>query len=248
MSFVVFIPARLNSERLPAKVLLPLRAKPIIEWVYEKAVLSGAARVVVATDNERVQAHMQALGAEVVMTRPDHATGSDRIAEAARLLGLVDDTILVNIQADEPFMSVANIQQVAHLLSEHEVPMATLCCPIDQAAKVVDPNTVKVVRNRLNEALYFSRSVIPHIRGASLEASIPSQTYYQHIGIYAYRAHFLQQYVTWGESSLENLEKLEQLRVLWHGAKLYVGDALEPPLGDINTLEDWQRAKQYLES
>ena len=251
MSFTVLIPARLESQRLPGKVLLPLAGKPIIQWVYEKAIQSGADRVVIATDSEAVEKTMRALGAEVVITNPNHTTGSDRIAEAARLMNLADDAVLVNLQADEPFMPVANIRQLADIVMNHPVPMATLCHPMTNWEKVQDPNTVKVVFNQANEALYFSRSPIPHIRVDFDKGTLLppiSMNYNQHIGIYAYRGYFLQQYVAWGPCVLESYEHLEQLRVLWHRAKLYVGVANEAPWGDINTPQDLITAEQYFKS
>lgn len=244
MSFHIIIPARYDSKRLPGKVLLPLKGKPIVQWVYERAMQSGAKSVTIATDDHRILKAIEAFGGNGLLTAPEHESGSDRIAEAARRLNLTQQEVIVNVQGDEPFIPVATIIQVAQNCAHFSAPMATLCKPIQDWAKIQDPNAVKVVMNAQNEALYFSRSVIPYVRQDEDDKRSPETLidYYHHVGIYAYRADFLQQYVAWGPCALEMAERLEQLRVLWHGNKIHVALACETPAGDINTLADYELA------
>ena len=245
MTFHVIIPARYDSKRLPGKVLLPLKGKTILQWVYERAIKSGADSVTIATDDERILNVVQEFGGKSVLTLSTHESGSDRIAEAARVLQLMNNEIIVNVQADEPFIPVSAILQVAENCKNSNSPVATLCKPIENWEKIQDINAVKVVFNKHKEALYFSRSEIPYLRtdgSSAIKDQKYLHLYHHHVGIYAYRAHFLQEYVSWGPCDIELAERLEQLRVLWHGYKIHVDLAHEVPPGDINTIEDFEAA------
>ncbi len=237
MSFYIIIPARLNSTRLPGKALLNLGNKSMIQRTYERALRCGAAAVYIATDDAQIAACAQQFGASVLLTASTHPTGTDRLAEAARLLGLKGQEIIVNLQGDEPFMPPENIVQVAENLRAHpSASMATLCQAMSAPEALANPHRVKVVCDAQGYALYFSRSWIPHgaLRGL------------WHLGLYAYRAHFLQDYVAWGACELENTEHLEQLRALWWGHRIHVELARAPFWGDINTPEDLVCAQNAL--
>ncbi|BCN93187.1 3-deoxy-manno-octulosonate cytidylyltransferase [Thiomicrorhabdus immobilis] len=229
MSFTIIIPARFESSRLPGKPLMDIHGKPMIQWTWEKAKSSGAARVIVATESVLVEQACKAFGAEVIMTRADHQSGTERIAEVIDLAGISGDEILVNVQGDEPMLPAELIHQVAEGLEQHpEISMATLCEPIVDIATVFDPNAVKVSRDVANRAINFSRAPLPWSRDtfAAEHKTMPTNwAYKRHIGLYAYRAGFVKQYVAWPECDLEHVEKLEQLRVLWHGEKILVLDA-----------------------
>ncbi len=220
MSFVVVIPARYASTRLPGKPLADIHGKPMVQHVVEKALQSGADRVIVATDDERVQQALQSTGVEVCMTSPDHQSGTERLAEVCRHYGFAADTIIVNVQGDEPLIPPAIIRQVADNLAAATAPMATLSVPIKDAEEAFNPNAVKVVTDKDGYALYFSRASIPWDwdRFAKSHEQIGDH-YQRHIGIYAYRAGFIQRYVDWAPSVLEQVEALEQLRVLWFGRR-----------------------------
>jgi 3-deoxy-manno-octulosonate cytidylyltransferase (CMP-KDO synthetase) len=242
--FIVIIPARFGSSRFPGKVLVDIKGKPMIQHVIERALEAGAQQVVVATDDERVK---DAIGdaCTVVMTRDDHESGTERLAEVVDRLGLADDKIVVNVQGDEPFVPAANINQVAGLLNNAGSPMATLCTPLHDRKEAVNPNAVKVVRNHNDHALYFSRSTIPFERDALINditnpAEVDLSNLRRHIGIYAYRAGYIKQYVSYTPSPLEKIESLEQLRALWYGDSIIVKDAVEPPPVGIDTPEDLQ--------
>lgn len=243
LAFLVVIPARYASSRLPGKPLADIAGQSMIERVYRQAIKSGAERVVIATDDERVQQCCEAFGAEVCMTSPLHNSGTERLAEVVSLLGLADDTVVVNVQGDEPFIPPAIIRQVAeNLATQNKARMATLSVPIEHADEVLNPNVVKVQTDKNGYALYFSRSVIPFDRDKAFHACL-ADIYRRHIGIYAYRAGFIKDYVRWPASQLEQIECLEQLRVLWQGESIHVATALESPAVGVDTPEDLERAR-----
>ncbi|MFM4974551.1 3-deoxy-manno-octulosonate cytidylyltransferase [Aeromonas rivipollensis] len=253
MSFVVVIPARYASTRLPGKPLADIHGKPMVQHVVEKALQSGADRVIVATDDERVQQALQTTGVEVCMTSKDHQSGTERLAEVCRHYGFAADTIVVNVQGDEPLIPPVIIRQVADNLAAATAPMATLSVPIKDAEEAFNPNAVKVVTDREGYALYFSRASIPWDRDrfAASDRAAGSQEqignhYQRHIGIYAYRAGFIQRYVDWAPSALEQVEALEQLRVLWYGEKIHVAEALEAPPVGVDTQADLDKVRALL--
>lgn len=241
--FLVVIPARYASSRLPGKPLADIAGQSMIERVYRQAIKSGAERVVIATDDVRVQQACECFGAEVCMTSPAHNSGTERLAEVVSLLGLSDDTVVVNVQGDEPFIPPTIIRQVAeNLASQSKARMATLSVPIEHADEVQNPNVVKVQSDKNGYALYFSRSVIPFDRDKAFTTQL-ADIYRRHIGIYAYRAGFIKDYVSWPASQLEQIECLEQLRVLWQGESIHVATALEIPAVGVDTPEDLERAR-----
>ena len=247
MSFVVVIPARYASTRLPGKPLADIHGKPMVQHVVEKALQSGADRVIVATDDERVQQALQNTGVEVCMTSPDHQSGTERLAEVCRHYGFAADTIIVNVQGDEPLIPPAIIRQVADNLAAATAPMATLSVPIQDAEEAFNPNAVKVVTDKDGYALYFSRASIPWDRDRFAKSHEQIGDHYQrHIGIYAYRAGFIQRYVDWAPSVLEQVEALEQLRVLWYGEKIHVAQALEAPPVGVDTQADLEKVRTFL--
>ncbi|MEH8216250.1 3-deoxy-manno-octulosonate cytidylyltransferase [Aeromonas veronii] len=247
MSFVVVIPARYASTRLPGKPLADIHGKPMVQHVVEKALQSGADRVIVATDDERVQQALQNTGVEVCMTSPDHQSGTERLAEVCRHYGFAADTIIVNVQGDEPLIPPAIIRQVADNLAAATAPMATLSVPIQDAEEAFNPNAVKVVTDKDGYALYFSRASIPWDRDRFAKSHEQIGDHYQrHIGIYAYRAGFIQRYVDWAPSVLEQVEALEQLRVLWYGEKIHVAQALEAPPVGVDTQADLEKVRAFL--
>ncbi len=242
----IIIPARYASTRLPGKPLLDIAGQPMIARVLECARASGAQRVVVATDDERIRAAVTALGAEVVMTRADHLSGTDRLAEAITLLDLDDDEIVVNLQGDEPLMPALLIRQVAALLvARPAAVMATACHVITRREDFLNPNAVKVVTDSEGHALYFSRAPIPWPRDIMSGASTAPIKAFRHIGLYAYRAGFVARYAAWPACPLETSESLEQLRVLWQGEKIAVVEAEEAPAAGVDTPEDLERVRQY---
>ena len=249
--FTVVIPARYGSSRFPGKPLKVIAGKPMVQLVWEQARKSSAQRVVVATDDVRIFEACQAFGAEVLMTRDDHNSGTDRLAEVAAQLGLTADAIVVNVQGDEPMIPPAVIDQVASNLAAHpEAGISTLAEPIDDVAALFNPNVVKVSSDINGLALTFSRAPLPWARDAlaanrdELPAGVPLR---RHIGIYAYRAGFLHDFVSWGPCMLENTENLEQLRALWNGVRIHVADAREAPPAGVDTPEDLERVRRLLE-
>ena len=247
MSFVVVIPARYASTRLPGKPLADIHGKPMVQHVVEKALQSGADRVIVATDDERVQQALQTTGVEVCMTSVDHQSGTERLAEVCRHYGFAADTIVVNVQGDEPLIPPAIIRQVADNLAAATAPMATLSVPIQDAEEAFNPNAVKVVTDKDGYALYFSRASIPWDRDRFAKSREQIGSHYQrHIGIYAYRAGFIQRYVDWAPSVLEQVEALEQLRVLWYGEKIHVAQALQAPPVGVDTQADLDKVRALL--
>lgn len=245
MRFTVVIPARYASTRFPGKPLADINGKPMIQHVYERAIDSGANQVIVATDDSRIADVVTQFGGCYCMTSSEHESGTERIAEVIKLNRLSDDEVIVNVQGDEPFIPESNIQQVAKNLVEYKVAsMATLAVKIEDVEEVFNPNAVKVVVDQKGYALYFSRSVLPYDRERFLgkdKVSDVGDFYLRHVGLYAYRAKFVNDYVAMETSSLEQIESLEQLRVLWHGRKIHVDVALETPPAGIDTPEDLQR-------
>lgn len=248
MSFVVIIPARYASTRLPGKPLVDINGKPMVVHVLERARESGAERIIVATDNEEVKVAVQAMGGEVCMTRADHQSGTERLAEVVEKCGFSDETVIVNVQGDEPMIPPAIIRQVAdNLAARRDVGMATLAVPIESAEEAFNPNAVKVVMDAQGYALYFSRATIPWDRdrfAASRETI--GDSFLRHIGIYGYRAGFIRRYVSWQTSPLEQIEMLEQLRVLWYGEKIHVDVASVVPGTGVDTPEDLERVRQAM--
>jgi 3-deoxy-manno-octulosonate cytidylyltransferase (CMP-KDO synthetase) len=243
MSYTIVIPARYGASRLPGKPLREVGGRTLVEHAWRLARESGAERVIVATDDERVAAVARGFGAEVFMTAAHHASGTDRIAEVARTAGFADDHIVVNLQCDEPQMPAALLDQVARAIAgDADASIATLCTPIDEAAELFDPNVVKVVLDAQGYGIYFSRAPIPWARDAFARAPgvLPGgeAVYYRHIGLYAYRAGFLQEFVGWGSCALERTEALEQLRALWHGSRIRVEVAQVRPGPGIDTEAD----------
>jgi 3-deoxy-manno-octulosonate cytidylyltransferase (CMP-KDO synthetase) len=239
--FNIVIPARFGSTRLPGKALLPIADKPMLAWVWERAMQAGAEHVVVATDDERIAEEMTNRGAEVAMTRSDHASGTDRLAEVAELLAWKEAAIVVNLQGDEPLMPVVNIQRVATMLSETEgADMATLMEPLE-AADADRQSVVKVVASETGRALYFSRSPIP----AHREGGVPAPLF-RHIGLYAYRAGFLKDFVEWPPAAAEQSESLEQLRALAHDAHIQIELAPEAVPAGVDTEADLAAVRALL--
>ncbi|HJV83424.1 3-deoxy-manno-octulosonate cytidylyltransferase [Noviherbaspirillum sp.] len=247
MSFTVIIPARLASTRLPNKPLADLGGKPMVVRVAERAAQSGASQVVVATDHADILAACRAHDVDVRMTRADHPSGTDRIAEVAAALGLSGDAVVVNVQGDEPLISPSLIAATAALITT-SVPMATAAHPIDDVAEIFNPNVVKVVLDKTGRALYFSRATIPWHRDgfAQSRQSIPAgYRPLRHIGLYAYSNAFLQEYPTLPLSPLEQIEALEQLRVLWHAYPIAVHVTPDMPAAGVDTPDDLSRVRQY---
>jgi 3-deoxy-manno-octulosonate cytidylyltransferase (CMP-KDO synthetase) len=230
----VVIPARYQSTRFPGKLLQDLNGLTVIQRAYKQAQLAQPQSITIATDHEDIASHARSFGARVVMTSPAHQTGTDRIAEVVAKGHFASDDIIVNVQGDEPFIAPQLIVQVAQGLAQTKAPMSTLCWPINSLELLKNLNVVKVVRSQDNHALYFSRSPIPAHRD---DDQSYTQTY-RHIGLYAYRAAFLLDYVSWPVCDLERHEALEQLRVLWSGYAIKVDEACVEPLQDINTKED----------
>jgi len=215
--------------------------------VLERARESGAERIIVATDNEEVMHAVQAVGGEVCMTRTDHQSGTERLAEVVEKCGFSDDTVIVNVQGDEPMIPPAIIRQVAENLAARDVGMATLAVSIHNAEEAFNPNAVKVVMDAEGYALYFSRATIPWDRDRFAQSrETIGDTFLRHIGIYGYRAGFIRRYVSWQTSPLEQIEMLEQLRVLWYGEKIHVAVASVVPGTGVDTPEDLARVRQEL--
>lgn len=246
MKFRVVIPARYASSRLPGKPLADIAGKPMVVRVAERAAQSGAADVIVATDDERVRQAVESAGFRAVMTSPDHASGTDRIAEVASILGCAEDDILVNVQGDEPMIPPALIRDCALALTVHEAAaIATLAHPMHDEADLRNPNVVKVVTDKEGYALYFSRAPIPWPRDAFAAGKSvpPDMPILRHIGLYAYRASFLGAFGGLAPAPLERFEMLEQLRALWHGYRIAVAVAAEPPGLGVDTPEDLARVR-----
>ena len=247
--FVVAIPARIASTRLPGKPLALIGGVPMIVHVARRALAAGASEVVVATDDAQIAAALNGSDARVVMTRADHASGSDRLAECVTRCGWADDTIVVNLQGDEPMAPASGIRAVAALLAESGTPMATLATPIRSAEELFDPGCVKVVHDNTGHALYFSRAPVPWPRDAFAvgRATLPDDVpFLRHIGIYAYRAGFLRSFARLPRTRLEQVESLEQLRALENGFAIAVREAPEPFPPGVDTAEDLARVERLL--
>ncbi|MCW0316282.1 3-deoxy-manno-octulosonate cytidylyltransferase [Pantoea ananatis] len=239
MSFIAIIPARYASTRLPGKPLVDIHGKPMVVHVMERARESGASRVIVATDHPDVASAVEAAGGEVCITRADHHSGTERLAEVIEKYQFADDQIIVNVQGDEPMIPADIVHQVANNLAQSEAGMATLAVPITDAEEAFNPNVVKVVMDAKGYALYFSRATIPWDRERYAESRDRiGDTLLRHIGIYAYRAGFIRRYIDWAPCPLEQIELLEQLRVLWYGEKIHVAVAKTVPGVGVDTPED----------
>lgn len=249
--FVAVIPARLASTRLPNKPLADIGGKPMVVRVAERARESGARQIVVATDAQVVADAVAAHGFDVLLTRADHPTGTDRLAEVATHFGWADDTLVVNVQGDEPLIDPRLVHAVAAHLAEHpECALATAAHPITDNAEIFSPNVVKVVLDAHGRALYFSRAPIPWSRdawaaGLANAATLPAPVtpIYRHIGLYAYRASFLRSYPTLAQAPIETAESLEQLRAMWHGERIAVLLTDEAPAPGVDTAEDLARVR-----
>jgi 3-deoxy-manno-octulosonate cytidylyltransferase (CMP-KDO synthetase) len=257
MKYTVVIPARYASTRLPGKPLRDIAGSTMIQRVYQQAQLSAASRVIVATDDQRIGDVVEGFGGEVVMTSPDHISGTDRLEEVARQCGLTDDDIVVNVQGDEPLIPPQVIDQVAaNLAANTEAGVATLSEPITDVEVFVNPNVVKVTSAHDGNALYFSRAPIPWPRDQFSESqtSLPAENgsvsmsnFQRHIGIYAYRVALLHRFVNWPVAPLEALECLEQLRFMYQGIKIHVAPACNDVPGGVDTEEDLQAVIRYIE-
>jgi len=252
MTFTVIIPARHASTRLPGKPLADIGGKPMVVQVALRAQQAGAARVVVATDDLRIKTAVEAHGVEACLTRDDHATGTDRLSEAAQILGLGDDAIVVNVQGDEPLLAPALMRAMADLLERHpDAAIATACHPITDPAEVFNPNVVKVVLDHRRYALYFSRASIPWARDAFAagQGAVPDGLpIYRHYGLYSYRVAFLRAYPTLAPASIERFEALEQLRALWHGFRIVVEITSGTPAPGVDTPADLERVRAIFAS
>lgn len=267
VDYVVVIPSRYQSERLPGKPLKDILGKTMIQRVYECATASHAIKVIVATDDERIFSHVESFGGHVCMTDASHSSGTDRIYEVGQIEKFSADQIVVNVQGDEPLIPPSVIDQVAENIEKYAVPMATLYEEITNLEDVFDPNIVKVVADENNHAIYFSRAPIPWMRGSydSDKPKLPSEVVtskaattgsvgtkeasinaLKHPGIYAYRYSFLADFVSWEPAPLEKIEKLEQLRVIWKGRKIHIEKAVEPFPPGIDTEADLERTREIL--
>lgn len=244
--FRVVIPARYASVRLPGKPLRLISGRPMLQHVFARACESGAQTVIVATDDRRIEAAARGFEAAVCMTSADHTSGTERLGEVVERMRWQDDDIVVNVQGDEPLMPPVLIRQVAADLAAHaDAEVATLAHAIESAAQASDPNVVKVVRDRSGYALYFSRAAIPYRRDAGTQ---DAAGLLRHIGLYAYRAGFLRGYGKLEAAPIEQAEKLEQLRVLWHGMRIHVAVAAQLPGPGIDTEADLLQVESLLET
>ena len=248
--FRVVIPARYASARLPGKVLLGIAGKPMIQWVYERACASRAREVLIATDDLLIVSAAHSFGAQTIMTESTHRSGTDRIAEVARLQKWADSDIVVNVQGDEPLIPAALIDQVGAVLeSNPAAQIATLATAIGSTAEFMDPNAVKVVTDGEGRALYFSRAPIPWDRDGATAGVVSQKSFSgarRHVGIYGYRVGALVRLAALEPSPLEQREKLEQLRALENGIEIRVADSVEPPGPDVNTAADLERVSALL--
>ena len=244
----IIIPARYQSSRFPGKMLQKIGGIPMIVHVYQRAVEAVADSVVVATDDERIAEAVTAVGAEVFFSTTEHHSGTERITEVVQKLGYADDDIVVNLQGDEPFIPAKLLRQVAESLQTHtEASVATLYLPLTNKEDVFNPNVVKVVLDKNNYALYFSRAPIPWLRDVfdTPTADFPLALLHRHLGIYAYRVSFIKHYGELAVSPLEQQESLEQLRVLWNGYKIILNEIDPFPGQEVNTPEDLKKAREF---
>jgi 3-deoxy-manno-octulosonate cytidylyltransferase (CMP-KDO synthetase) len=250
LQFKVVIPARYASTRLPGKPLLSIAGKPMIAHVCVKAQQAGAEEVVVATDDERIFDVVSDLGIRAIMTRPEHQSGTERIAEVAERCSWKRDEIIVNLQGDEPLIPSGIIRELAAALEDQQqAGIATLAARIVDHEEIFNPNSVKVVLNQAGYALYFSRAPIPWDRAGFTQQDKQvsgKMPYYRHIGMYAYTVDFLKRYCSWQPSVLETVESLEQLRILWHGEAIKVKVVENTPPAGVDTAEDLQRVERLL--
>ena len=246
--FHVIIPARFGAARLPGKPLLAIGDRPLIQWVWQCALKSGAESVIVATDDVRIFEAAAGFGADVQMTSPEHASGTDRIAEVVRAKRLAPGDVVVNLQGDEPMMPPGVVREVAQALSARpQIDIATAVTPIRSLAEFLDPSCVKALRAREGEALYFSRAPVPWPRDAAADGRPTGFAgAWRHIGIYAYRVRSLLQFASWPPTPLEQTEKLEQLRALEHGMRIHLVELSEPLPAGVDTPEDLERARAAL--
>lgn len=245
MSYYLVIPARYQSTRFPGKVLAPLLGKPLLQHVYERVQGLPHAGCYIATDTQAVQQAAEGWGASVLMTASNHPSGTDRIADVVRQLQLPEEAIVVNVQGDEPLINPEHIELLVSLLQrQSRAEMATLCHPLSEVADLQNPNMVKVVCDQQGFALYFSRAGIPFYRDGLPADGVPLCR--RHIGLYAYRVSFLQRYCQWPEGQLEQIEKLEQLRVLEQGESIIVGEVAAEPAPGVDTPEDLQRVAEVM--
>lgn len=251
MATYVVIPARYHSSRLPGKPLMDIAGKPMIQHVYEQASKASVDDVIIATDDERIVNAVKTFGGHVCLTKVSHQSGTERISEVIQQCNMRDTDTIVNIQGDEPFISLSLIEQLIKNLQEHAMAsVATLCEPIKRIEDLFSPNVAKVLMDQKGYALYFSRAPIPWYRDgfALSERRLPEAfIYYRHLGVYAYPASFVKQYVQWEASPVEKIESLEQLRVLWYGHKIHVEIAVESIGPGIDTAEDLERARKQFE-
>ncbi len=248
--FTVIVPARLASSRLPNKPLADIAGLPMVVRVARRAAESGAERVVVACDDAAILEACARHGVRALLTRADHPSGSDRLAEAVQLLGLEDDALVVNVQGDEPLIDPGMVRACAELLAARtDCAMATVAHAIDDPAEFRNPNVVKLVMDAAGRALYFSRAPIPWWRDGAEPASLPpgADQVLRHVGLYAYRAGFLRRFPQLAVSPLERIESLEQLRVLWHGERIAVHLSGARPGPGVDTPEDLERVRRLLE-
>ncbi|MBK2356515.1 3-deoxy-manno-octulosonate cytidylyltransferase [Francisella hispaniensis] len=244
-SIHIVIPARLKSTRLPNKMLADIAGQPMIQRVYEQVAKSKFDSIIIATDSQEIKNVAESFGAKVVLTKTDHESGTDRIAEAVTKLGFADEDIIVNVQGDEPLIPVENIEQAAQLLIDKpEAVVSTLCEKITDVEDIYNPNNVKVVFDKDNYALYFSRAPIPFERGFSEKQQVNISEFFRHIGIYTYRVAFLKHYAELTVSPIEKYEALEQLRVLYNGYKIAVDQAVKPTPAGIDTLQDLEKVRR----
>jgi|TARA_B110000483_G_scaffold235513_1_gene307168 3-deoxy-manno-octulosonate cytidylyltransferase (CMP-KDO synthetase) len=241
MSFTVIIPARYAATRLPGKLLLDLMGKPLLQHTFEQAQKSDALAVFIATDDARIETAAKKFGAKVIMTSDSHVSGTDRLQEAASLIGLSTSDVVVNVQGDEPLIPPEVINQVAsNIVSKKEFGIATLCELIVDEFEIDDPNSVKVVFDNIGNALYFSRSTLPH------NGSVSAGNSYRHVGLYAYRVEVLNQFIRWPVAQLELSEKLEQLRALHNGVKIHVEVSSQQIPAGVDTQRDLEGVRQFL--
>ncbi|MDP8032707.1 3-deoxy-manno-octulosonate cytidylyltransferase [Pasteurella atlantica] len=249
MKFTVIIPARYSSTRLPRKPLLDICGKPMIQHTWQQAIQAGASRVIIATDHNEILQVAESFGAEVCLTSEKHNSGTERLAEVIEKMAIADDEVIVNVQGDEPLIPPVIINQIAENLVKSKVNMATLAVKLTTKEELFNPNVVKTLADKNGFALYFSRASIPYARDHFSNCDddfVAQQNYLRHIGIYAYRAGFIKQYVNWQPTQLEQLESLEQLRALWYGEKIHLDVAKQAPEVGVDTQEDLEKVRQIL--